>query len=277
MSRIIQQIDHVPFKMKEEFDFRFLQKYGTVFKVFDDQDSGNICFGTEKNGQKYFVKFAGAPTAEYDGHPADAVKRLQATLPIYQDIMHKNLIKLIDAEAIGGGFAMRFKWADGVCMGRMYEEDHREFMALPITDRHRIFEDIADFLNCVHNQNYVAVDFYDGSIMYDRKTRQTTICDIDFFRKKPCVNDMGRMWGSSVFMSPEEFTLGAPIDEVTNIYTLGAVAFALFGNYKRTRDQWTLNNDTFKIITEATSDNRSDRRQSISQLLVEWKKAIETI
>lgn len=28
-------------------------------KVFDDQDSGNICFGTEKDGQRYFIKFAG--------------------------------------------------------------------------------------------------------------------------------------------------------------------------------------------------------------------------
>lgn len=31
------------------------------------------------------------------------------------------------------------------------------------------------------------------------------ICDIDFFRKSPAVNDMGRMWGSARFMSPEEY------------------------------------------------------------------------
>ena len=44
---VIQQIDGISFKMKENFDFSFLQEYGKVFKVFDDQDSGNICFGTE--------------------------------------------------------------------------------------------------------------------------------------------------------------------------------------------------------------------------------------
>lgn len=40
---------------------------------------------------------------------------------------------------------------------------------------------------------------------------------------------MGRMWGSSCFMSPEEFAFGSAIDEITNVYLMGATAFALFG------------------------------------------------
>ena len=69
-----------------------------MFKVYDDQDSGNICFGTEKDGQRYFVKFAGAPTEQYGGDPADAISRLKATLPIYSDLKHENLIELIEAK-----------------------------------------------------------------------------------------------------------------------------------------------------------------------------------
>ena len=42
--------------MKAPFDFSFISQYGKVFKVFDDQDSGNICFGAEKDGERYFVK-----------------------------------------------------------------------------------------------------------------------------------------------------------------------------------------------------------------------------
>jgi len=48
---------------------------------------------------------------------------------------------------------------------------------------------------------------------------------------------MGRMWGSSRFQSPEEYQLGADIDEVTNVYTIGTTAFALFGEYNRTREK----------------------------------------
>jgi serine/threonine-protein kinase len=42
---INQTVDGINFKMQAYFDFSFLEKYGKVFKVFDDQDSGNICFG----------------------------------------------------------------------------------------------------------------------------------------------------------------------------------------------------------------------------------------
>lgn len=41
----IQYTDGIPYKLKAPFDFSFLSKYGKVFKVFDNQDSGNICFG----------------------------------------------------------------------------------------------------------------------------------------------------------------------------------------------------------------------------------------
>ena len=111
-------------------------------------------------------------------------------------------------------------------------------MQLPVDAKLTVFRDILNFFEYIASQNYVAIDFYDESIMYDFENGKTTICDIDFFRKQPCSNDMGRMWGSSRFQAPEEFQLGAVIDEITNVYTVGATAFALFGEYNRTRDKW---------------------------------------
>ena len=267
----LQYIDGIPFKLKSPFDFSFLSEYGRVFKVFDDQDSGNICFGIEKDGQRYFIKFAGAPTEQYNGDPADAIARLKATLPVYSDLKHKNLIELVEAKDIAGGFMMMFKWVDGDCMGRMYTAQHKKFMALSVQDKLKVFADILDFFEYIASQNYVAIDFYDGSIMYDFECGKTTICDIDFYRKQPCINDMGRMWGSSLFQSPEEYQLGAVIDEVTNVYTIGATAFALFGEYNRTRDKWQLSDELFEVATRAVNDDRTKRQQSIRQLIDEWE------
>lgn len=267
---MIQKIDAVEFKMKEEFDFGFLSEYGKVFKAFDDQDSGNICFGTEKDGQKYFIKFAGAKTAEYDGEPCDAVSRLKATVPIYENLRHKNLIEYMDSKETGNGFAMIFKWADSECMGRMYPESHRKFMSLSNDIKLKVFADILDFMKYTAEQNFVAVDFYDGSIMYDFENQKTIICDIDFFRKSPFINDMGRIWGSSIFMSPEEFEKGAALDEITNVYTLGAMAFALFGNYKRNFENWSLSRDLYNVAVKATNGDRDKRYQSIIELSDDW-------
>ena len=110
--------------------------------------------------------------------------------------------------------------------------------------------------------------------MYDLEKHRTTICDIDFFRKQPCVNDMGRMWGSSRFQSPEEYQLDADIDEITNVYTAGATAFALFGNYNRTRDAWQLGDTAFNVAIKAVSNDRKDRYQSIKELRNAWKLAL---
>ena len=85
---------------------------------------------------------------------------------------------------------------------------------------------------------------------------------------------MGRMWGSSRFQSPEEYRFGAAIDEITNVYTLGATAFALFGDGSRAWEKWQLNDRLFDVAVKAVSDDRAARQQSIVKLKEEWEAAL---
>lgn len=270
----LQEIDGCPYKLKSPYDFGFLKEYGKVFQVFDDQDSGNICFGVAQEGEKYFLKFAGAPTEQYEGSPKEAVERLKATLPVYQALRHPNLIEFLGSQEIGGGFLLKFRWAEGACMGRMYPAARERFLHTSLEARKKIFADILSFFEYLAREGFEAIDFYDGSVLYDFASGKTTICDIDFFRKKPCVNDMGRMWGSSHFQSPEEYVWGAVLDEVTNVYTLGATAFALFSNYNREEAAWPLSRETYRVVSRAVSDNRAERQQSISQFRRAWELAL---
>ena len=156
-------------------------------------------------------------------------------------------------------------------MGRMYPAAHKRFMGLPVEARLQVFAAVLDFLEYTASRGYVAIDFYDGSILYDFESGKTTICDIDLFRKQPCSNDMGRMWGSAFFQSPEEYQRGAVLDEVTNVYTAGAAAFALFGGYQRTRDNWELSGVLFETAAKAVSSDRALRQQSVRQFREEWE------
>lgn len=269
----VQYIDNVPYKLKAPFDMSFIQQYGKVFKIFDDQDSGNICFGVQNGENRYFIKFAGAPTEQFPGIPGDAVTRLKTTVSVYQDLAHPNLIKFIRAEEIGGGFAVVFEWSDGECMGRMYPLSRQKFLQMPYSTRLDVFDDILSFHAHVIDKGYVAIDFYDGSIMYDFATEKTVICDIDFYSKMPYINNMGRMWGSSRFMSPEEFEFGATIDEITNVYLMGATAFALFSDYDRRFEKWQLREELYKVALKAVSIERNQRQQSIQQFIEEWNEA----
>jgi aminoglycoside phosphotransferase (APT) family kinase protein len=269
----IQYINDIPYKLKAPFDFSFIEQYGEVFKIYDDQDSGNICFGVQNGEKRYFIKFAGAPTEQYSGKPEDAIARLKSTVPIYQDLAHPNLIRFIKGEEVGGGFAAIFEWIDGECMGIMYPRSRKKFLQMPDSTRLEVFNDILAFHIHMIKQGYVAIDFYDGSILYDFGTKQTFICDIDLYSKMPYINTMGRMWGSSRFMSPEEFTLGEVIDEITNVYVIGATAFALFGGERnRSIDKWRFGNELYKVALKAVNDNREDRQQSLSEFETEWNR-----
>ena len=128
-----------------------------------------------------------------------------------------------------------------------------------------------EFHRHVNAQGYIAIDFYDGCIMYDFDKCKTVICDIEFYAKRPYTNTMGDMWGSGKFKSPEETQLGAAIDEITNVYTMGATAFALFADFDRSPDAWTLSRSLYEVAKRATSDDRSQRQQSICSFMAEWK------
>lgn len=268
----IQTLDSIPFRLKAPFDFSFIGRYGRVFKVFDGQDGGNICFGTEQNGKRYFVKFAGAPQAGYTGEPKDAVARLRASVPVYQALGgHSTVIRFIESEAIGGGYATVFEWTDAVGIGRMYPKDHKRFMALPVEKKLRVFHEILKFHEFACDHGYVAIDFYDGSIMYDFEQEKTVICDIDFYQTIPYFGAMG-LWGSSRFVSPEECKPGEKMDERTTVYTMGQTAFCLFTDSNHAPEAWPLSTGRYAVVKRAISDDRSCRPQSLRQLAEEWER-----
>ncbi|WP_318246436.1 phosphotransferase [Rossellomorea aquimaris] len=269
----IQYIDQIPYKLKSPYDLSFIEEYGEVFKVYDDQDSGNICFGVQNGEHKMFIKFAGAPTARYAGQPEEAVAELKAAVKVYEDLRHPHLISLIRGEEVGGGYAAIFEWTDGECMGKMYPRSREKFMEMPDSTKMDVFRDILDFHIHVAEQGYVAIDFYDGSILYDFAKKETLICDIDLYSKRPYINPMGRMWGSSRFMSPEEYEQGAVIDNITNVYLMGATAFALFGGERdRSIEKWRLSSDLYEVAMKAVSDDREKRQQSLEELKEEWDR-----
>jgi len=286
LEKLIKHIDSVSFELKKEFDFNWLNKYGEVFCVFDQQDSGNICFGVENENKKLFIKYAGAPTVNYDGKYEDAVLRMKNAIPVYKDIHNPNLIKLIENFEQGKGYASIYKWADGECLHAHWDFDkypkythpkspNFKFNQLSLELKLDCIDNIVSLHEMVAESGYVAIDFYDGSIMYDFKTNKTTICDIDLYAKSPFINTMGRMWGSSRFMSPEEFKIGETIDEITNVFTMGAICFEILGNNRnRNIEQWKTSEKLFEVAKKATNKDRSQRYQSISNFYNAWKVAL---
>lgn len=285
MDNVVKIIDGVQFYLKRDYDFNWIQNYGKLFIVFDQQDSGNICFGLKRENKKFFTKYAGAPTINYNGNLDDAILRMKNAIPLYRELKHPNLIKLVEDFELDDGYACVYEWADGDCLHAHWNFDkypkythpqspNYKFRHLSLDKKLICLGAVFDFHQLVAEKGYIAVDFYDGSIMYDFNTNKTTICDIDFYQKSPFVNNMGQLWGSTRFMSPEEYELGAKIDETSNVVTMGATAFELLGNnFERSIKEWSATEDLFMVAKKATNPDRSKRYKTIKEFYTAWKDA----
>lgn len=274
---IVQTIDGVSFNLKEAYDFSFLNKYGKVFKVFDKSSSGAICFGVEKYGKRYFLKFAGAKTINDSlQNIEDTIMRLKFSVLKYKELKHPLLINQIDAEEIGGGFITIFDWFNGESFGYPQHEMCKKFMALPVKEKQRIYEGILEFHAHVAECGYVAIDFNDQATLYNFDSGDFSICDIDFYAKQCYMNGFSGIWGDPSLMSPEESRSGAIVDEISNVFAMGATAFVFFAeDDKHSREKWTLGNDLYEVAKKAINEPRNQRQQTIHELIEEWKIAKE--
>jgi serine/threonine protein kinase, bacterial len=285
VAMVTMQLDGHVVRLREAHDFSFLHRLGAVCCVLDEQDSGNICFGVDNGTERLFVKYAGAQTIEYPGKPDDAVARLRQAMLTYQALRHPALIELREHFSTEAGYAAVFTWFPGECLHAHWaftpaekythpDSPSYRHKQLPVPQRLDSLDTIFAFHVFVAQQGYVAIDFYDGSVLYDFQQQRTMICDIDYYQPRPYRNTMGRLWGSTRFMSPEEFVLDAEIDEVTNVYTMGATAFALLGDaHDRSFARWDAGVALYAVACKAVSPERTQRYPSLAAFQHAWNAA----
>ncbi len=294
------KIDNIEFKLKEYQDFSWVNDYGIAFSVIDETGSGCISFGVQKDNKKYFIKIAGAKTVEAEISEQDSIDLLKDAVEKYKNIHHQNLIKYIDSFDINEFFAVIFEYADGECLFdhwnfEKYKNDStlitpiQKFKKLEISKRLDVVYKLFSFFETFINAGYVAVDFYDSSIIYNFEKDEATFCDIDLFRKLPTKNDLGKdYYGTKRLKAPEENELGATIDELTNEFTLGAIIFDIFSNVSNNDkryeigmfipndlEEFELNTKTYNVLLKATNYERNNRYTSINEFEVEFRKSLE--
>lgn len=298
------KLNSVEFRLKEFQDFSWLEKYGEAFWSVDETGSGCIGIGMKNAGKKYFCKIAGVNTIGAEITPKESVQLLKEAVSLYYKLEHPNLVKIVEEYAYKQFYIVVFEWANGECLFdhwnfEKYQNDStlkspkEKFRELAASKKLHMIEVLFSFLQNVNKKGYVAVDFYDGSIIYDFMTDRTTICDIDLFRKAPVVNDIGMEWyGTKRLKAPEEYIKGSAIDEQTNIFTVGALIFDFFGTFSESEmeqryslnrfipcsySHWQLNEESWQVAIKAVSANRNERYKTFTEFLDDWEKAINSL
>lgn len=119
-------------------------------------------------------------------------------------------------------------------------------------------------------RGYVAVDFYDGAMLYDFTNHQLTLYDLDNYRVGAFTNTMGRMFGSTRYMAPEEFVHGATIDPRTTVFTLGRLLATFLGDGTLDRAPFRGTNAQFHAMIRACATKPEDRFASPSDFYGAW-------
>lgn len=300
-TKVEVKLDDAAFFLKRPHDFSWLTSMGRVFQVFSQNDSGNISFGVDTGKERLFIKAAGLETVESACTPQEAVENLKAAMQVYEDIRHPALIRLERHFPVGDLYVAVFEWAEGDCLHDHWNFDFyeahpeitppaRRFKKLPVEKRLKASRTLFSFLEETARRGYVAVDLYDSSILYDFRQDKTTICDIDLFQKAPLVNTAGEgYYGSERFKAPEEYILGAPIDQRTNVFTLGVLLFRFFGNFTPAEQRrcyeekrfapcpqsaWELGPAPYRAACKAVCLSPAGRFATIADFAAGWGEAL---
>ena len=250
----------------------YLASIGVVFAVFDEktQDSGNVSYGVQIGEDRYFVKTAGSPDDPKSvlGY-ADRVSMLRNAVRLRRSCDHSALPRLHRVIESSRGPMLVYQWVDGEHVGASLQRVRR----LPAPEVVRI----PDSVYQVHHQlallGWVAVDFYDGAMIYDFERRELHIVDLDLYVDAPFTNQQGRMFGSRRFMAPEEFVLGSTIDQRTTVFTMGRTAAVLMSDGTLERQPFRGSDGQHAVVRRSCREDPSERYGSPGDFYAAWMDA----
>ncbi len=251
----------------------YLNQVGDIFRVFRWQDSGCVSYGVQSEGKRWFVKYS---------DQAQGIQSLRGAETLYSQVQHPALPNLHNVITTPQGLALVFDWLPGEVLydyvthrGQQGRNNpgspHARFRNLAVEKIIAALNTIFDLHLCLAEKSFIAVDFYDGCIMYDFEADRTAVVDLDEYRFGPFTLEADRLPGSRRYMAPEEFLRGSLIDQVTNVFTLGRTVIELLGSgaIERLRGNQAMK----AAVRRAVDPDRARRYPTVRAFVEAWDQA----
>jgi serine/threonine-protein kinase len=264
----------------------YVRRHATVIKLFDHhtQDSGNVSWLVDVGDQRLFVKTAGAQGSCHDGpvpyvDHAGRVRLLRNAVDLARSCSHLALPRLLNVIESPAGPALVYEAAPGdlVHVPSASRGDpgsaYQRFAHLPAGELLGVFDVLIDLHVALAAVGWIALDLYDGCLIVDFASGSLKVIDLDTYRRGPSLNNMGRMFGSSRFMAPEEFERGAVIDERTTVFTLGRLAWHFGTRLTEAAESFCGSPRVADVVRQACQDLPTDRHSTVAALGQAWASA----
>lgn len=255
----------------------YLRRVGEVFRVFGNQDSGCVAYGVRwgGTGERWLVKEAVTDRGQ---------ESLERAWAFHRAVRHPVIVPQVHRIAVRDGdrTAVVMPWRDGEVLYDPAERGRGDrtnpgspmarFRALPLHRVEQAFARILDAHLAVEAAGHVAVDLYDGAMLYDFHTAEMHLVDLDEYRPGPFTLHTDRLPGSRRFMAPEEFERGAVVDIRTTVYALGRTARLLLDATDE-EHAWRGNAAQLSVLERATRPDPRQRFANVGQFAIEWRTA----
>lgn len=272
----------------------FVARHGRIINEFSHltQDSGNVSWIVESAEERLFVKTAGTDAAPPPGAATPyfdrpgRIRLLRNAAALARSCDHPALPALLNVIETPIGPMLIYRAVPGELIGITTRPGvsaaeqradpataYQRFAHLAAEDQLALFDTLIDLHHELAAFGWVAGDLYDGCLIVDFSVRALHVVDLDSYRLGPSRNDMGRMFGSTRFMAPEEFELGARLDEPTTVFTLGRLVQHFATRLTEQSDQFCGPAALAAVVDHATRPDPADRFPDVAGFAAAWTAA----
>jgi serine/threonine-protein kinase len=250
-----------------------------AFAVFDQQDSGCISYGVERDGRKLFVKTAVT---------AGGRQSLLRAIRFHRAVRHPAIVHPLDVADARDVTptssyvtypsqtypSLTYPWCAGEVLNHATRSGSdrsalARFQRLDVDLVRAAIDTILAAHRAVTAAGFVSVDLYDGCFLYDFDGEEMRLIDLDEYRPGPFSVDADRLPGSRRYMAPEEFQRGSTIDERTTVFHLGRTISELLDGERGSRCSAAQQ----RVVQAATMDAPRARFTTVDALVDAWHAA----
>ncbi len=153
-------------------------------------------------------------------------ERFRREARIAAQLSHPSIVALHTFGEIGGLWYFVMRYVRGITLAERLRIEGR----VSPTDAQRILMELADALECAHRSGVIHRDIKPANILLDDDSGHAVLADFGISKIEGAderLTATGMVIGTPSFMSPEQ-AAGAPnVDERSDIYSLGAVAYTM--------------------------------------------------
>ncbi len=156
----------------------------------------------------------------------DGRERFRREARIVAQLSHPSILPLHTFGEVRGTWYFVMGYVRGVSLAERLRVEGR----LPSADVHRILAELAAALECAHRHGVVHRDIKPANILLDTESGRAVLADFGISKVKGGGDSLtvtGLVVGTPHFMAPEQALGSDDVDERSDLYSLGAVGYAM--------------------------------------------------